>query len=322
MQTIKGSRKTPTPSVLIAAAALSLCALLPLRVYHVAALIEPETGFFAKNSWAIWAFYAVCAVVVLYLMVTSFMSGKINRVRDCMSKNSILGVLSLVTGGAVMFDAVYEMLQFIKMYGEYNPYGSDALMSYLTKNGGTALLFGSVFGALSAVFFWVYSFSCLNRNIRMRSFRILSVTPVVWSICRVIFRFVTKISFINVSDLLLELFMLVFMISFFLAFAQVVTNVTPEIVAWRLFGCGLPAAVLAFVVNVPRLMMMVLSRSELIVEGLSVSPCDLLLSVFIPVFLYFTSVAVEKKKLRQPLTEDAEKPESGEPQEPEESAEA
>ena len=140
----------------------------------------------------------------------------------------------------------------------------------------------------------------------MSSFRVLSVMPVVWSICRIIYRFVTKISFINVSDLLLELFMLVFLISFTLAFAQVVTNVTPEICAWRLFGCGLPAALLAFVISVPRLMMLVMLHTDRIVTGHSLAPCDLMLAVFIPVFLYFTTVAVKKKKVEQKPEESAE----------------
>ena len=46
MKKIKGSLSKPEPSALVAIAALSLCALLPLRVYQVTSLIEPEKGFF------------------------------------------------------------------------------------------------------------------------------------------------------------------------------------------------------------------------------------------------------------------------------------
>ena len=306
MKTIKGSRSKLAPTTLISVAALSLCVLLPLRVYHVSALIEPETGFFTETNWTVWVFYLLCAAVVGFLMAASFLNSKVNRVRDCMTKNKALGVVALLTGVAVMFDAIHEMFLFIDQLGNYNAYSGVTLLSYLTKNGGTALLFGCIFAALSAAFYWVYGFSCLNKKIRMSSFRVLSVMPVVWSICRIIYRFVTKISFINVSDLLLELFMLVFLISFTLAFAQVVTNVTPEICAWRLFGCGLPAALLAFVISVPRLMMLVMLHTDRIVAGHSLAPCDLMLAVFIPVFLYFTTVAVKKKKVEQKPEESAE----------------
>ena len=47
MKKIKGSLSKPEPFAIIAAASISLCALLPLRVYQVAKLIDPETGFFS-----------------------------------------------------------------------------------------------------------------------------------------------------------------------------------------------------------------------------------------------------------------------------------
>ena len=315
MKQIKGSRSTPTPSALISVAALSLCLLLPLRVFHVSTLIEPKTGFFEKSHWTVWTFYLLAAAVVVFLMAASFMNSRINRVRDCMTRSKPLGVVSLVTGVTVAFDAVAEMLQYLELSANYNPYSDASRFSYLTKNGGTALLFGAIFAAFSAAFFWIYAFSCFNKSIRMRSFRLLSAAPVVWSICRIIARFVTKISFINVSDLLLELFMLVFLISFTLAFAQVVTNVTPEICAWRLFGCGLPAALLAFVVSVPRLMMLALFHTDRLVEGHGFAPCDLMLAVFIPVFLYFSTTAVKKRELKERAEQPAqEQPEQEQPE--------
>ena len=315
MKKIKGSRSKPAPSVLIVVAALSLCALLPLRVYHVSSLIEPETGFFAKTNASVWLFYIICVLVIGFLMAASFLDDKVNRVRDCMTRNKPLGVVSLLTGVAVMFDAIVELLQFLDLTGAYNPYAGATMFSYLTKNGGTALLFGAVFAALSAAFYWIYALSGFNKKIHMRSFRILSVMPVAWSICRIISRFVTKISFVNVSDLLLELFMLVFLISFTLAFAQVVTNVTPEVSAWRLFGCGLPAALLAFVISVPRLMMLALLHTDRIVAGHSLAPCDLMLAIFIPVFLYFTTTAVKKRPLQeQPVQQEAQPEQSADTQ--------
>ena len=81
------------------------------------------------------------------------------------------------------------------------------------------------------------------------------------------------------------------MIMFFISFAQIVTNVSPETVAWRLFGCGLPAAVVAFLVSVPKLFLMVIGHSDLIVEGYDFEICDLMLAIFIPLFLYHTATA-------------------------------
>ena len=85
--------------------------------------------------------------------------------------------------------------------------------------------------------------------------------------------------------------MLVFLIMFFLSFAQVVTNVTPEVTAWRLYGCGLPAALFCFLAAVPRLLLIIIGRSDALVADYGFNPCDLMLALFIPFFLYNTSTA-------------------------------
>ena len=89
--------------------------------------------------------------------------------------------------------------------------------------------------------------------------------------------------------------MLVFLIMFLLAFAQIVTDSSSKenskIFAWRLYGCGLPAALTAFLICVPKVFLVLTGHPELIVEGYGIEICDLALAVFIPVFLYNTATA-------------------------------
>ena len=188
-----------------------------------------------------------------------------------------------------MIDAVFQMYNFIEIYGKYSPATELSLTQYLSKSGGVALLLQALFGVFSAFFFWIYSLSCFNKSTKMSGFKILSVAPVAWTICRIVARFVRKISFVNVSDLLLELFMLVFMIMFLLAFAQIVTKVSQEEAAWKLYGCGIPAALLAFLISVPRLFLIVIGHSESLVTDHGFSLCDLAFAAFIPLFLYNTA---------------------------------
>lgn len=295
MKKIKGKLSKPEPFTLIAAAALSLCALLPLRVYQVTTLIDPETGFFTADSFTIPLFYAVLAVVCVAVLLLSFLSEKANRTRSIHAKNRSLGIISAITALTVMFDAVIQVTEFVSINAGYD---ANALMShaqYLSKSGATALLFEAIFGFLAGVFFWIYTISCFTKELKMPGFQILSISPVAWEICRIIVRFVRKISFVNVSDLLLELFMIVFMITFLMAFAQIVTKVTPEVAAWRLYGCGVPAALIAFLVCVPRLFLMVIGHSDSIVEGHPLQLCDFALALFIPVFLHSTALAKKQE---------------------------
>jgi hypothetical protein len=290
MKNIKGSLSKPHPSSLIAIAALSLCALLPLRVYQATTIIDPETGFFTKSSFTIPLFYIVGGIVVLALMALSYLNNKANRTRNCAVKSKALGAVSVLTSLSVMYDAVASAADFMKLSNEYSVVLHKVnFTTYLTQSGATAQILEAVFGLITGVFFCVYAASCFTDKIKLSSVRLLSAAPVAWAICRIVYRFIEKISFVNVSDLLLELIMLVFMIMFMLAFAQVVTGVTPEISAWRLYGCGLPTAITAFIVSVPKVFLAVIGHSELIVEGYGFELCDLMLAIFIPVFLYHTA---------------------------------
>ncbi|MBQ5824733.1 MAG: hypothetical protein IIW48_07995 [Clostridia bacterium] len=292
MKKIKGSLSKPEPASLIAIAALSLCALLPLRVYQVTSLIDPKTGFFNGDSFTVPLFYIIGAVVIAVLLVLSFLNSKANRARNCIVKSKLLGVVSVITALSVIFKSVMAITDFIELNSEYFSGWHDIkYTAYLTQSGAASLIGEGVLGLACAVFFCLYAVSCFNKSAKLSSFGLLAATPTVWVICRIVFRFLAKISFVNISDLLLELIMLVFMIMFMLTFAQVVTGVSPEICAWRLFGCGLPAAVIAFVVSVPRLFLIIIGHSDLIVEGYEFELCDLVLAVFIPIFLHNTVTA-------------------------------
>ncbi len=292
MKKIKGSLSKPEPASLIAIAALSLCALLPLRVYHVTTLIDPETGFFSDDSFTVPLFYIIGAAVTVVLLVLSFLNSKANRARNCTARSTLLGIISAFTASSIMFNAVNSVIRFIELNTEYaSAFHGLSYTSYLTQSGAAALLGQGVTGVLASVFFFSYTVNCFSKSEKRSYISVLSAAPTLWAICRIVFRFLAKISFVNISDLLLELIMLVFVILFMLTFAQVITGVSPEVCAWRLFGCGLPAAVIAFLISVPRIFLLITGKSELLVEGYGFELCDLALAIFIPVFLHNTATA-------------------------------
>ncbi|MBO5359315.1 MAG: hypothetical protein J6B25_00590 [Clostridia bacterium] len=292
MKKIKGSLSKPEPTVLISIAALSLCALLPLRVYQVTTLIDPETGFFTSNHFTIPLMYAIGAAVIIALPVLSFLNSKANRARNCVVKSTSLGIISILTALGMTYDSIVSVLGFMQINSEYSVAAHNIKYStYLTQSGAAALIAEGITGILAAFFFSIYAVSCFRKESKLSSFALISVTPTLWAISRIVLKFLEKISFVNISDLLLELIMLAFMIMFMLTFAQVVTGTSPEISAWRLFGCGLPAAVMAFITCVPRIFLALTGNAELMVEGYEIEFCDLALAIFIPVFLYNTATA-------------------------------
>ena len=292
MKKIKGSLLKPEPTVLISIAALSLCALLPLRVYQVTTLIDPETGFFTENHFTVPLMYTLGAIVIIALMVLSFLNSKANRARNCITKSASLGIISMLTALGLTYDSIVSVLDFMQLNSEYSVATHGVKYSaYLTQSGAAAHMAEGITGILAAFFFCIYAVSCFRKESKLSSFSLISITPTLWAIARIVLRFLEKISFVNISDLLLELIMLAFMIIFMLTFAQVVTGTSPEVCAWRLFGCGLPAAIVAFIICVPRIFLAITGNFELMVEGYEIEFCDLALAIFIPVFLYNTSTA-------------------------------
>lgn len=295
MKKIKGCLSKPDPIALIALAALSLCALLPLRVYQVTSLIDPETGFFIDNHFTVPLLYAIGAVVIIALLVLSFLNNKANRARNCIAKSTSLGIVSMLTALGLTYDSITSVLEFMRINSEYSAeIHGVAYSAYLTQSGAAAHIAEGITGILAAFFFCIYAVSCFKKESKLSSFALISVTPTLWAISRIVLRFLEKISFVNISDLLFELIMLAFMIMFMLTFAQVVTGTSPEISAWRLFGCGLPAAIMAFITVVPKIFLAITGNSELMVEGYGIEFCDLALAIFIPLFLYHTSIAKAK----------------------------
>lgn len=267
--------------------ALGLAAVLPMRIYQVIYLIEPETGFFSNSSMTIPLLYGITGVLCLFFIAGSFVSKKAALISFPTKKDVPLGICGFITAVSLVVDAVLQGWNFYEIASEYSAYSVEiTMMSYLTKNGATPLIFGAVFGAVAALYFWLVACSFFDGKTRVSSFKVIAVAPLAWAICRIIHRFVRKISFVNVSDLLLELFMLVFMMLFFLAFAQLASNVDPAQVKWRVFGFGLPAAITAVVCNIPRLLMLVTGRSDMLSDMHPFQACDLALALFIFVLLF------------------------------------
>lgn len=65
-------------------------------------------------------------------------------------------------------------------------------------------------------------------------------------------------------DLFFELLMLVALMLFFMAFAQVVSRVNNKDADWKLIGFGLPAALLCLLCFVPRMAMVILGKGSVL----------------------------------------------------------
>lgn len=235
---------------------------IPLRVYQYFKLINPETGFYDEKDFSVFVVYAVLAIAMLVCIGFAYLKHKsIKPVND--NKNSMpYIVMSLIMATGICVDSFGMISDYFELFSAGN--GNYINVSeFVSAQGGTLMLIQAIFGVLSAGYFVISGLTSINK-INAPKLKFLALSPVAWCIFRLLFRFKRTISFVNVSDLLLEMFMIVFVMMFFLALAQVNSKIDANAVFWKLFAYGFPAVMFSLVCFLPRFILVITGSAELL----------------------------------------------------------
>ncbi len=233
---------------------------VPLRVYQYFKLINAETGFYDSKDITIYVIYAVLAVAMIACIAFSYIKNKALTPVTLGNNSKPFLCVSLIMAIGAAIDSFTVLSDYLTLYTE-NSGNYINVADYVSAEGGTLMLVQAVLGAVSAVYFIVSGISALNKN-NAPKLKILALFPVIWCIFRLLFRFKRTISFVNVSDLLLEMFMIVFSMMFFLALAQVNSKIDAKTVFWKLFAYGFPAVMFSLVCFLPRIILVITGNSD------------------------------------------------------------
>lgn len=261
----------------------SLCALLlavPLRVYQYFKVLEPETGFYSKTDFSVYAIYILLGAAMIIGVVIPLINKKKMITVSSVKKSPVFLAISLILAVTIIIDSAGQLMSYFDLYDVANSSGT-AITDYVKKQGGTLLMLQAVSGAVAAVYFFVSGLSVGLGNSDGSRLKILALTPVLWCIFKLLYRFKRTISFVNVSDLMLELFEIVFLMLFFLALAQTVAKIDADAVFWKIYGYGIPAAMFALICFLPRVIVMIVGKSELLNSHYGVSFSDLGVAIYI-----------------------------------------
>ena len=109
-------------------------------------------------------------------------------------------------------------------------------------------------------------------------------------------RLIRTISYIKVSDLFYEIIMILFMMVFFMAFAQVNAKVNEKGIEWKIFGYGFFASLMALICSVPRIVMVIIGKGDILSADSPLEIWDLLIAVFIIVYIVGLISCKKKEK--------------------------
>ncbi len=286
MEKIKGSKNIDLKKLLIAWIA-GVLVLVPTRIYQVFNIINHEHGFYAKTDFSVWLMYIVIAILAIFFIVCSFLSSKATVKDDAFSGNKILGFSAIVVAISMIADVLTKGATFLELYKGYGSQFGVTTMKlgeYMMKSGALSNLGEVIFGLATAVFFALLGASCFVENIKASNLKILAITPVIWTIFRMLTKLIRTISYIKVSDLFYEIIMLLFMMLFFMAFAQLTSKVNEKGIEWKVYGYGFFAAIMALVCFIPRVVF-VLSGGMTLSPDAGINVWDFCIAIFIVIYL-------------------------------------
>lgn len=295
MDTLKNKNnlvhKIPVLSVL---AAIIVC--VPLRVYQYIKLINQTTGFYDKSGLSIAVVYILLASATLICIGYSYLKHKsISPISIGKDAKLYFAVSVLMAIGAAI-DSFGMLFDYLNLFTT-KVSGFITINDYVSSQGGSLMLLQAISGAVTVIFFLFSGLSALN-NSPILKLRILALAPVIWCVFKLLFRFKRTISFVNVSDLLLELFAIVFSMMFFLALAQVKSKIEAESVFWKLFAYGLPAAMFTLVCFLPRFILVITGNADKLNTLYPANFSDLTIAIY-AIYICITSVKAEKPEISQ-----------------------
>lgn len=303
MNKLKGSSEAVKMKYLLFVFAAAVLVVLPTRVYQLLALVDPVTGFYTSSDITITVLGAALAIFVLLFMLLSFISKEVPSPKLPVGKNPVLGITGAVMAAALVYDIVsVERAIFPTRQNSVSIYIS-ILKSNLAGSAGVFSILQMVFALFAVIYFAVFAISHLNGKASYREFKLLALSPLCWAMTKLVSRMMHAISFLSVSELLFEIFTLVFLMLFFLTFARISTGVFTQDSMWGIYGYGLSAALFTALITVPRLVVLAVGLEP--VKGNEFDFSDLACLVFILSYI-FASLGVGFKdglKNRRTVTE-------------------
>ncbi len=247
-----------------------------LRTLQIAKHIDPATGFYTGGEAVKYVLYAILAICALIFCGMTFFSRDCAKLSFYNTENKPIGFVSAVMACAFFYDSADN---FFESFGSVSQISSANYTSFMTS-GTIPMLIQSFFGFFSAVFFLILAKDMIKGTSAASKRKILATMPVWWAGARLIHRFVRQISFVEISDLLLELLMIGTMLFFFMSMAQIVSGVYSDGFRWRIFGLGYTASLLALTTSVPRLIFSFVSGGAFINPSHPFYLCDLIFALF------------------------------------------
>lgn len=307
MMKITGKNEKLNPLLGLYIAAGLLIAAIPVRLYQLLTIIEQDTGFYKAVDRSVYVMYALAAAALIASYGIAVLAKNIPASKSPYRRNKFLAVTSILLGVGIVLDVVSAASAFIIKARNFMSAGISFLGT--ADQGQIPILFEAVLGIFAAIYLLVFGISYIDGRTTYSQYKFLAITPFFWSISRLVGRLISKIAYVNVSDLMLEIFGIAFMMIFFMSFARISSGLSNKKAMRSVFASGAVSAFLLGTANIPRLLMLISGNGDKITSGYGLSVCDLVF-VFFAVAYIINAYKCAKENDSKELAEETETPET------------
>lgn len=276
---------------LFGAFAAALVLALPLRTYQLFFLIDPETGFFEKTNFTVPLLYVLLILAGIVFVFFSYFP-KDMPFENVPKGGKAFAVLSFLIAVALIIDAGIQTSEIFASLTLTDTTGyassQSAGMTYALSSESVMIYARIIFAIVSCIYFAILGFSYCGIIYDASQFKVLALGPLAWVITRLISDFMWKINYRNISDLLLEMFMLAALMFFFLSFARINSDIGRSNAYRKLYAFGLIGSLLALTTSVPKLILTVMGRADGMIREFRFSFADCLIGIFIIYYLFIS----------------------------------
>ncbi len=267
-----GSLKKLNPLLPLYIVSGLLCLAVPFRTYQLLFITENATGFYKNVDWSVYAIYGLAALAILVSIVIVNLAKNVPSSREEIKKKNIfLSISSILFSFGIIIDSVFSLVSIIA--------GTAGAENF------TSVVVETVFGVLAAIYFMLFGISHFDGRTTYFQYRFLALAPLAWTTGRIIIRFMKKIAYVNVADLMLELFILAGMMIFFLSLARISSGLSNEKSMRSLFASGYVCIFFCVLANMPRIVLMLTGNSDYIPMEYPLSVCDLTFALFVTSYI-------------------------------------
>ena len=257
---------------------------VPFRMYQLLNIIEPDTGFYKVTDWSVYLMYALGILAIISPYVLTILAKNVPASKSPFRKNMFLAVASFVFAAGIIFDVVSSLSKFLINAKSFSSVGVSIFGTM--DQAQLPLLIESIFGVFAAIYIIIFGISFIDGRTTYSQYKFLALSPLFWAMSRIVIRFVRKIAYVNVSDLMLELFAITFMMIFLLSFARICAGLANNKAMRTLFASGFVGMFFCVVANLPRLLMVITGNASALPDDYPFSLCDLGFAVFAFAYIF------------------------------------